>query len=393
MKRSLLLSFSILFSAAVFAQSDCSDLFISEYLDGYGNNKALEIYNPTSQPINLSAYSIARFSNGSTSAPPPSERPASTVQLPNVVLQPRDVYVVVLDKRDMSQWDSQLEKPVWNGYNVIDTIFDQVSGDPVLDQNGNVLIGPQYVDNGNGPSAIFGNVYNEIYDLQGKADVFLCPVYDINRAMYFNGNDAVVLLKGTQVEPDGSNLVDVIGVIGDDPTVTIMEDAWVDANGFWITKDRTIVRKRDIKKGRITLTDVIYSLGGTFDGAEWESYPKNSFCYMGVHICDCDPNPPAMPNTTECFYRPASSVGEINTIPFEIFPNPLAGNTLTISSEAAISTVEIMNILGQKIQEETFRGQQTRVNFSVNEAAGKFLIVKVIFENNSIGIQKLIREN
>jgi endonuclease I len=40
------------------------ELFISEYLEGGGNNKALEIYNPTAQTIDLSAYAIKIGSNG-----------------------------------------------------------------------------------------------------------------------------------------------------------------------------------------------------------------------------------------------------------------------------------------------------------------------------------------
>ncbi len=46
---------------------DCTDLFISEYIEGSSNNKAIEIYNPTSTPIDLSSYSI-RYYNGSSSA-------------------------------------------------------------------------------------------------------------------------------------------------------------------------------------------------------------------------------------------------------------------------------------------------------------------------------------
>jgi len=45
-----------------FAQ--CSDIFISEYVEGTGNNKALEFYNPTNAPINLGVYVLQRWSNG-----------------------------------------------------------------------------------------------------------------------------------------------------------------------------------------------------------------------------------------------------------------------------------------------------------------------------------------
>ena len=61
-KNLLLLSF---FTATFSFAQNCSQLFISEYVEGSGNNKALEIYNPTASAIDLSGYRIERFSNGS----------------------------------------------------------------------------------------------------------------------------------------------------------------------------------------------------------------------------------------------------------------------------------------------------------------------------------------
>ena len=46
--------------------SDCSELFISEYIEGSGNNKFLEIYNPTSSSVDLSTYDIVMYQNGSS---------------------------------------------------------------------------------------------------------------------------------------------------------------------------------------------------------------------------------------------------------------------------------------------------------------------------------------
>jgi hypothetical protein len=54
-----------LFFVSASAFSQCNELFISEYVEGSGNNKALEIYNPTANPINLEGYSLRRYSNGS----------------------------------------------------------------------------------------------------------------------------------------------------------------------------------------------------------------------------------------------------------------------------------------------------------------------------------------
>ncbi|MFA9388244.1 MAG: lamin tail domain-containing protein [Prolixibacteraceae bacterium] len=53
----------LLLSFGALAQTD---LFFSEYVEGTGNNKAVEIYNPTNQTIDMTKYYVARFSNGST---------------------------------------------------------------------------------------------------------------------------------------------------------------------------------------------------------------------------------------------------------------------------------------------------------------------------------------
>ena len=42
----------------------CTDLFISEYVEGTGNNKGFELYNPTPVPIDLNEYVLQRWSNG-----------------------------------------------------------------------------------------------------------------------------------------------------------------------------------------------------------------------------------------------------------------------------------------------------------------------------------------
>ena len=67
--KQILLSMTVLFAMSVNAQiTDCSDLFFSEYVEGYGQNKAIEIYNPTTAPIDLSDYRVERYSNGATNS-------------------------------------------------------------------------------------------------------------------------------------------------------------------------------------------------------------------------------------------------------------------------------------------------------------------------------------
>ena len=45
--------------------STCSDLFISEYVEGSASNKYIEIYNPTASDIDLTPYSLVLYANGS----------------------------------------------------------------------------------------------------------------------------------------------------------------------------------------------------------------------------------------------------------------------------------------------------------------------------------------
>jgi predicted extracellular nuclease len=45
----------------------CTKPFFSEYIEGSGNNKALEIYNPSSSSLNLGGYKVVMSSNGGSS--------------------------------------------------------------------------------------------------------------------------------------------------------------------------------------------------------------------------------------------------------------------------------------------------------------------------------------
>ena len=62
----IIASFAINLNAQIV---DCSELFISEYVEGPGNNNAIEIYNPTNATIDLAEYTINRYGNGATGGP------------------------------------------------------------------------------------------------------------------------------------------------------------------------------------------------------------------------------------------------------------------------------------------------------------------------------------
>lgn len=68
--KKIVLLLCLLISFTCYSQTNpapCTDLFFSEYIEGTSNNKALEIYNPTSSTVDLADYSIKIYFNGSLS--------------------------------------------------------------------------------------------------------------------------------------------------------------------------------------------------------------------------------------------------------------------------------------------------------------------------------------
>jgi len=85
----LLLIVSIACSSALNAQvAGCNELFFSEYIEGSGTNKCLEIYNPTSSTVSLNGYQIRMYFNGAIAA-------GLTITLPtSASIPPYGVYTV-----------------------------------------------------------------------------------------------------------------------------------------------------------------------------------------------------------------------------------------------------------------------------------------------------------
>ncbi|MBE50883.1 MAG: hypothetical protein CMP51_04245 [Flavobacteriales bacterium] len=183
-----LLSIFILITFFLNAQ-DCSDLFISEYVEGPANNNGIEIYNPTNNSIDLSSYTINRYSNGSSSSPE------------------------------------------------IFSLSGSISaGDAIVFGNGQL----DSVDLGTYWSLPVDPIFFSYLDFSCNGD------YDANSTFYFNGDDAMTLEKN-------SNIIDVFGKVGEDPGSAWTDDAtagYTDANGgTWWTKRQTLVRKYNIRKG------------------------------------------------------------------------------------------------------------------------------------------------
>jgi hypothetical protein len=337
---------------AGFSQTNCADLFISEYVEGWSNNKALEIYNPTSQPINLAGYFVVRYSNGSSSA-----TVANAVQLIGTI-GAFDTYVAVLEKLDTA--GTGQEAPVWDS-------------------------------------------------LQVRADGFYCPVYNTSNAFYWNGNDAVVLAKGTLpanpltvISPanvPGFALVDIFAKIGENPANSSgssagNDGAWAttfphnNGQGVLVTKDHSMIRKASIKKGVVTQVaffdpllewDTIPAVivrvdqnGDTVLGQSGNPILDGNWNSLGSHECECSP---AAIETVE------------NNTKYNLFPNPSNG-TFYISNATNVKRLQVLNAFGQEMMVKEPKNQKL-ISIQLDDSRGVYF-VKITTKDGKTETRKVI---
>lgn len=310
---------------------DCSDLFISEYVEGWSNNKALEIYNPTNASVDLSQYFVARFSNGSTTA-----GAAQSVQLTGTV-EAYGTYVAVLDKRDPN--GSGQNAPVWDS-------------------------------------------------LQAKADGFYTEDYGVSSAFYFNGNDAVVLGKGSFDNVAGAQVVDIFGKIGEDPGDAWTSDFPYTGAGAELTKDHSLIRKASILKGETnfqisffnalteydSIPPVVVRLdanGDTLFAQSGNPIVDGNWSSLGEHTCACAP----------------LATDNIENIEFSVYPNPSNDGVVYVKSNIEITSIEVVNGLGQVVEEKVSTSKFNTIELPQNKGI-YFLNIKA--SNGIISTKKVI---
>ncbi len=88
----LLIAAMLMIAGSAVAQ-DNTYMFFSEYVEGSSNNKALEIYNNTSDPIDMARVTIERYNNGAVT-------PSGTFNTFTGILAPQDVYVIANPSAD-----------------------------------------------------------------------------------------------------------------------------------------------------------------------------------------------------------------------------------------------------------------------------------------------------
>lgn len=274
------------------AYSQCNEIMISEIVEGWSNNKAIEIYNASNNTIDLTGYGIVRFQNGSTSY-------GNISYLDGYTIASHDVLVVVLDKRD--SLGTGLEAPVWD-------------------------------------------------ELQAAADVFINPTYDNGVwAMYFNGNDAVAIVKNS-----GQTLVDLFGRIGEGTGFGGWSAYATDSTGapVYATEDHTMIRKSSVQGG-------VTQNPSSFDVfVQYDTLPANTFDQLGFHNCACG-------NT---------GVESMEVSQLGVYPNPASGNVVNIIAPSMMSNITIYDAMGREVK-VMVNVQDRMIALPINElSAGAFII-------------------
>lgn len=352
MKKALLFLGS--FAAFTSFAQDCQSLIISEYVEGFSNNKALEIYNPTANSIDLTQYFIARYSNGATTI-----SAGDCVQLVGSIA-PYSTHVGVLDKRD-PQGTGQ-EAPIWD-------------------------------------------------ELQAKADAFYSPVYDVSKAWYWNGNDAIMLAKGSAANPNATStvLVDVFGKIGQDPVNnTAGTNGWSSIAPYnftsgnpmdkVVTEDHSMIRKATVLVGKNNVAEIF---GGSYvfnPLLQYDSIPASlpkidattgdtvyqgdgvtpqwvgNWESLGVHACNCAPD---------------ASVSKKTNVDVSIYPNPSNGSFF-VKGIANVQTIEIYNSLGQKVKSIN-DNTKSIVSVDLGSNSGMYILKLVTYSGESFTNRLIIK--
>lgn len=339
MKKTLLSLSLVTLSLFGKAQVSCSDLIISEYVEGTSNNKALELYNASSTPISLANYRVLRHDNGNVAF----TAIEGEMQLPtNITLAPYQTYVIALKLTD---------------------------------------------PNGTGQTAPIDAT------LQANADTLLCPGcasgQGNSRVMCFNGDDALSLEKnvgGTWTK------VDIFGCIGERPLTSSggFGAGWtsiapyesmptnydVSVSGAYYkqyyTQDKTLKRKSTVTSGVIT-NPAFQSFNPS---VQWDSLAENTFTGLGTHVCACS----------------ANGIKEIdNTFVFSVYPNP-ASASIKLESNTLISKIFIYNIVGQEMKSLISKNNLSGSAINISDLAKGLYTIVVFDEKGNKSINKLIVE-
>lgn len=358
MKKLLLTMASLLSLGMLMAQTD---LFISEYVEGSGNSKAIEIYNPTANAISLTNYYVARFSNGST-----GYSGGGITQLSGTI-QPYSVFILV-NGQTTSTSTSPACSPVLQGLIVpnggsIPGMMDIPYPAPTY-MNGNDAIAIMKDINGDGTPELPVDLFGQT-GLLGTIEA---------ETGWSNIKDTLVTYHVKVINGTDTTWVEVQSTIAN-YIVKAKDNTGQYYGPFWMcwTKDHTLKRKPNVVDGVKTNPTTGFSVS-----VQWDTLPggEDIWTDLGHHDCVADPN-----------YH---SVATIKNTFISVYPNP-AQDVINLVSNYPVEKIEILNITGQVIRQISDVSGNI-ISISDNNLKPGVYLVKVYTNNHQTAIQKLLIE-
>ena len=348
MKKLLLFLIIPFFSFYLMAQSDCSDLFFSEYVEGSHNSKALEIYNPTNQIVDLSKYWIARYSNGSS-----TYTTGGITQLEGF-LPPHDVFVFVNGQTEDNEYSTKCDPELQAMANMLDGAYPA----PTY-MNGNDAIALLRSDDGIEANAVAVDLIGEIG--LGAA------IVDETGWSYVQ--DSTLTYRYDSLNPDLTTEGKVINFIVQDKDITGQN-----FGPYWMawTKDHSLIRKPNVRKG-VTQNPTPFNVT-----VEWDtiSDEKDVWDSLGTHDCECN----TITNVNQIFRETAQ---------VKIYPNPSSDGNIQINSSHVIYSIEVLNLLGQSVYREEYDGVKKLVAMNLGKMEKGIYVLKVSSSDYNYVVKKI----
>lgn len=342
MKKYVLAIVALFGLSAVNAQN-CEDLFISEYVEGTNNNKAIEIYNPTGNIINLSEYRLIRWDNGST---PPgggvdisTTEPTKVFNFPNQsTIAPLDVVVISLNVTDAGELGG-----------LTDTAL--VSKADYTTPTCNTSTNTSRTICFNGDDAM--ELQKFINNAWVSVDIFACIG---ERPVNFSGGTSNPTGAWTNLAPYSSPPVGFQGFYSD----------------YYWTQDQTLIRKASVLKGTV----VNPQLESWNPAVEWDSLPANTYSNLGSHLCDCA----SMSTVNE---------GKVKANQVILFPTP-ASDVINIQALIDVKGIKIYNLAGSLVaQRQDLASKYTNIN--VEGLSKGVYMAEIALENGQKITHKFIK--
>ena len=320
---------------------ECENLYFSEYIEGSGSNKALEIYNPTDMMIDLSAYSVSSYNNGATS-------PTNT-ELLSGMLAPGDVYIIGNSSADSAlaaTFDITSTVTFYNGDDAI-VLFN---GGDTLD-----IIGVVGVDPGSAWGVDTGatnehTLVRRAFVKQGQTDWAVGATtewiaYDQNDFSFIGSHtqDACAVVCSSATPPQ--NPGHVVG----GSSVALSWDAVPGSVACQVRGTRLVPAgpspTQNIFGMEPSSSNVPFGAAGA--GTTWEWSVRCA--------CSTSPIDATAFSETDTFSVPSLRMAE--AIELNVFPNPSTDvvNMTWNADASADATIELLDILGRVVSMETVR--------------------------------------